>query len=385
MAEVVFWVSAAGLFATYLGYPAALALWARVAPRPVRRAALVPPVSVVVAARDEAARIGARVANLLALDYPADRLAVIVVSDGSSDDTAARAAAAAAGDPRVRVITLPRPSGKAAALNAGVRAASGEVIVFADARQRFAPDAVRRLVENFADPEVGAVSGRLLLEDPHGSGVGDGLGLYWRHELWLRARESDVGSMLGATGAIYAIRRRLYTPIPDDTILDDVRIPMQAVLAGTRAVLDTRAVALDVVAPSGGHELARKVRTLYGNYQLIASCPALLSPRRNPVFGRFLAHKLARLVVPAWLVGLGASSLVLREGVYAVAAVAQAAAYAIAGVGALRAARCAAPRRGPIDRIASAAYVFVLLNWAACLALVRFVRGDTRVWAKSRA
>ncbi len=386
MAETLFWVALLVVAGTYVGYPAVLAVWARLAPRPVRRAPVVPAVTVVVAVRDEGRLIEARLADLLASDYPPDRLDVVVVSDGSRDDTVARACAVAAAHPRVRVVRLPEPLGKAAALNAGVAEARGEIVVFADARQRFAPDAIRRLVENFADPTVGVVSGRLVLLDAAGTLVAAGLGLYWRHELWLRARESEVGSMLGATGAIYAIRRRLYQPIPAETILDDVLIPMQAVLAGSRAVLDPRAVAYDLVAASASQEFARKVRTLFGNYQLVALCPALLSPRANPVFGRFVVHKLARLAVPLHLVLLAGASLVLHSGVYAWAAVLQALAYAAAVAGAVRARRAGAlTRRHLLGRLTSAAYVFVLLNWAAWVALVRFLRGDQRVWVRHGA
>lgn len=382
MAEFVFALAFACVIGTYVGYPVVLWAWARFASRPIIRSAILPSVCVVIAARDEATRIGPRVANLLALDYPGDRLEVVVVSDGSTDGTAERAREAAGSDPRVRVIAFERPAGKAAALNAGVEAARGEIVVFADARQRFRPTTVRLLVENFADPTVGVASGRLVLEDPEGSEVGEGLSLYWHYELWLRSKESAIGSTLGATGAVYAIRRHLYRPIPPDTILDDVAIPMQAALAGTRTVLDERAVAVDVVAPSGDHELARKVRTLYGNYQLLARYPALLTPA-NPLLGRFLAHKVARLVVPLWLVLLAVATGFL-DGPYAVLAAAHWVAYGTALVGAAADGRQGRPR-GPLARVAGAAYVFVLLNWAACVALVRFLRRETATWVRGRA
>ncbi len=382
MAEIVFWVSLGCVLGTYVGYPLILWAWARLARRPVLRAPVLPTVSVVLAVRDEAARVAPRIADLLALDYPPDRLSVIVVSDGSRDGTPDRAREAAAGDPRVTVLTLDRPVGKAAALNAGVAAAQGDVVVFADARQRFRRSAVRLLVENFADPAVGVASGRLVLEDSDGSEVGEGLSLYWRYEIWLRSKESAVGSTLGATGAIYAIRRRLYEPIPPDTILDDVAIPMRAVLAGTRSVLDERAVAVDRVAATGDHELARKIRTLYGNYQLLARDPALLS-RRNPVLGRFLAHKVARLAVPAWLALLAVATVFL-DGGYAVFGLLHWAAYGVALVGSAADGRGGRPR-GPVARLAGAAYVFVLLNWAASVAFVRFLRGERAVWLRSRA
>jgi biofilm PGA synthesis N-glycosyltransferase PgaC len=380
LVELLFWLSLGVVVGTYAGYPLLLGVWARLARRPVLRGSITPHVTVIVAARDEAARIGGRVANLLDSDYPADRLEVVVISDGSADGTERVAWAIAASEPRVRVVAFDAPRGKGAALNAGVAAASGEILIFADARQRFAPDAIRRLVENFADPTVGVASGRLVLDDGGGTAVGLGLGAYWNHEVWLRSRESEIGSMLGATGAIYAMRRGLYRSIPDDTVLDDVLIPMQAVLTGARAVFDVRALAFDAAVRSGRHEFGRKVRTLYGNYQLLAIRPELLSPRRNPVFGRFVLHKLARLAVPMHLVVLAVTSLLLLEGVYAWALAGQLAAYLAAAAGA-----AGARARGPLARLTSGAYVFVLLNWAAVVALVRFARGDRHVWAKHRA
>ena len=266
--EVVFWLAAFVVIYVYVAYPLLLALWARLAPRPVHAAATTPAVSIVIAARNEADRIGPRLDNLLGLDYPPWLVQIIVVSDGSTDGTAEVLRRYA---PAVEAIHL-TAGGKARALNAGVARAQHELLVFTDARQQFAPDALRRLVAPFSDPTVGGVSGELILDCESGgaatTGIAEGVGSYWRYEKWLRRHESMIGSMLGATGAIYALRRRVWQPLPEQTILDDVLAPMRAVLASTRVVFEAGAHAIDwaVSAPA---ELRRKVRTLSGNFQIL--------------------------------------------------------------------------------------------------------------------
>jgi poly-beta-1,6-N-acetyl-D-glucosamine synthase len=338
----VFWVSLGLVVYVYAGYPLVLAGWARLRARARRTdEAVTPPVSVVLAARNEAARLPGRLENLLALDYPADRLEIVVVSDGSRDRTAQVLApylGEGPGRPRVRLLERPA-EGKASALNHGVAAASHDVLVFADARQRFSRDAVRRLVANFSDPSVGAVSGELLLDCETAdtdSSVADGVGAYWRYEKWLRARESEVDSMLGATGAIYAMRRSAWRPLPPGTILDDVLAPMRAVLGGWRVVFEPGARAFDVTAPDTGAEARRKQRTLAGNWQILALEPRLLVPIANRVWVQYCSHKIGRLLVPWALVAIFVSSLFLvRESpVYLVAVVAQAAFYGLAFYGA---------------------------------------------------
>lgn len=336
--EILFWASAFVIGYVYLGYPLLLALWARLAPRPPRRAPFAegtwPPVSIIIAARNEAARLPGRVENLLAQEYGGP-VEVIVVSDGSTDGTA-EALAPWAG--RVRLCEV-AAGGKPQALNAGVSAASGDVLVFADARQRFAPGSVRALVSNFADPQVGGATGELVLDCESGSGdssIGDGVGAYWKYEKWLRRNESLVRSTLGATGAIYALRRALWRPLPPETLLDDVLAPMRAVLAGYRIVFDERAVAYDRTAPDAATEARRKRRTLAGNYQILAQEPRLLVPVVNPVWLQYVSHKVGRLLVPWALVGAFVSSAALsgRAWVYTAAFAAQLAFYGLAAVGA---------------------------------------------------
>ncbi|MEZ5286661.1 MAG: glycosyltransferase [Vicinamibacterales bacterium] len=236
--EAVFWLSACLVVYVYAAYPALLALWARVAPRPVSAGTDTPPVTVVMAVRNEADHLRGRLDNLLSLDYPGDALQIIVVSDGSTDGTI---------DVLRRYRTVEAvcltPGGKARALNAGVARACHDVLVFTDARQRLrrtrCGSSWRR-----CPTSVGGVSGELVLDCENGAshdGISEGVGGYWRYEKWLRRHESIVGSTMGATGAIYALRRHLWQPLPEHTILDDVLAPMRAVLASTRVVFQTGA------------------------------------------------------------------------------------------------------------------------------------------------
>jgi cellulose synthase/poly-beta-1,6-N-acetylglucosamine synthase-like glycosyltransferase len=372
--RAVFWLSALLIVYVYVGYPVVLAVWARAVGNPSAAAApasrsqpILPGVSIIIAARNEAARLPARLDNLLSLDYPPDRRQIIVVSDGSTDETPA--VLAAFGD-RIEVIALP-PGGKAAALNAGVAHARHDVLIFADARQTFAPDAVRALVAPLADPRVGGVTGELVLgcestggrrrgtdrrgtsapdwrgtdrrrlADRRGhlaSSTAEGVGLYWRYEKTLRRLESAVGSTLGATGAIYALRRSLWRPLPEDTLLDDVLAPMRAVLAGQRIVFDDRATAFDHTPGDSSAEARRKIRTLAGNVQILWLEPRLLLPVVNPVWIQYVSHKVGRLLVPYALIALLAASIGLvghgQHPFFALALIAQCMVYLLGGYGA---------------------------------------------------
>jgi cellulose synthase/poly-beta-1,6-N-acetylglucosamine synthase-like glycosyltransferase len=267
----------------------------------------------------------------------------VVSLDGSTDGSERIAARFAARG--VQVVESVRHQGKAAALNRGVEAARGELVVFCDARQRLDPGAVRALVASFADPSVGAASGELVLLDGSGRIAADGVGLYWRYEKAVRAMESRIHSTVGATGALYAIRRELFAPLPEDTLLDDVLVPMRIVLAGHRTVFEPGARAYDHEAPPA-LEFARKVRTLAGNFQLLTFLPELLSPRSNPVFAQFVSHKLGRLLVPHLLVVLLVANLFLHSGVYLVFLVGQCTWYLLASAGALVARGGGGPRPG---------------------------------------
>ncbi|MGA9642624.1 MAG: glycosyltransferase family 2 protein [Terriglobales bacterium] len=373
--KFVFWASAAVVAYAYVGYP--LLLWLRSwwSPRPVMHGVNTPMVSAVMVVRNEEAAIAAKIENLLSLDYPAEKLEVVVVSDGSTDGTGRVLAEFAGKDLRVRTVMKAESSGKAAGLNDAISAARGEVLLFTDARQPIEPPALRLLIENFGDPAVGAASGELMLGDPASGETGKGMGLYWRIEKKIRELESASGSVAGATGAIYCARRELLDLLPEGTILDDVLLPMQVVRRGSRVIFDSRARAWDSPDLGSSREFSRKVRTLSGNYQLLQLAPWLLGSS-NRIRFEFVSHKLLRLLVPFALLGLLIASLFLRGPLYRTALFAQLAFYALSLIA------IAGMKIGPLSRIADPARTFVVLNSAAMVAFVNFVRGRKAVWVR---
>jgi len=320
--------------------------------------------------------IARKLENLLTLDYPQAKLDVVVVSDGSSDRTPAILAGYAR-DSRVRTLMKQVSQGKAAGLNDAIKLATGEVLLFTDARQQIEPGALRLLIENFADPDVGAASGELMLGDPTSGETGKGTGLYWRIEKKIRELESASGSVAGATGAIYCARRSLLdaSPLPEGAILDDVLLPMQIVRKGSRVIFDSRARAWDLPDLGEGREFSRKVRTLSGNYQILQLAPWLLSSE-NAIRFEFVSHKLLRLVVPFALLALLIASMFLPQPLYRAALGVQLAFYA------LSLAALAGVKLGPLSRIADPARTFVILNCAAMVAFINFATGRKAVWVR---
>jgi biofilm PGA synthesis N-glycosyltransferase PgaC len=331
-ARLVFWTSLLFVAYTYVGYPLLLALRRSLHGRPVARRSTQPTLSLVVAVYNEAERIEAKLRNLLSLDYPRSQLQILVALDGCTDHSE-RIVRRFAGE-GVEAVRLHTHAGKAVAINAAVARARGEIVVFADVRQRVAPDALQALADCFGDPTVGVVTGELVLADERGAEATDAVGAYWRYEKAIRAWESDLHSVVGATGALYAIRRELIPELPAGTILDDVLIPMHAVLRGARCVFEPRARIFDRTPCCAAVEYRRKVRTLAGNFQLLCLAPALLHPGRNPIWLQFMSHKVARLFVPYALLTLLASNLFLAGPVYAFFLAAQVAFYALALFGA---------------------------------------------------
>jgi cellulose synthase/poly-beta-1,6-N-acetylglucosamine synthase-like glycosyltransferase len=365
------------------------------------------------AVRNEAEVLPRKLLNLSEIDYPPDRCEMIVVSDGSTDGTnqvlagvgaplvgdrsvtapfsngisgaATRSAfpeplegPPQAGHPqgvgRLRALTLPQHQGKASALNCGIQAAKGEIVVFTDARQLIEPSAVRHLVANFADPAVGCVSGELILGEPQKGPSVNGVGVYWSMEKKIRQLESATGSVVGATGALYAIRRELTVPLPPGTILDDVYLPLHVVRQGRRVIFEPRGRAYDTLA-TGEQEFRRKVRTLLGNYQLLQLAPWLLTTA-NPVRFEFVCHKLLRLVVPFALASALVSSLLLKGVFFRLAFVLQLLFYGLATLAVFPA------RFGLVSRLANLSLAFVLLNTAAAVAFAYLVTGKKEVWAR---
>ncbi len=363
--EIFFWLCATCVLYTFVLYPLLLALRPRFRPpAPARRQPAPRTLSIIVAAHNEANHVARRLEELIAL-LSASGLdgEIIVVSDGSTDTTAK--VARQYEDRGVRVVELAVKRGKAFALTQGCAMARREILVFADMRQTWANDIFEQLLKNFTDPTVGGVSGDLVVESA--PGVMAGVALYWRYEKWLRKKESHVFSMIGATGAISAVRRQLFRPIPAGTLLDDVYWPLHVCLQGYRVVHEAQAVAYDRLPDKPRDEFRRKVRTLTGNFQLAALVPAALLPWRNPIWLQFVSHKLLRLVVPWALLGLLAASALLPQWWYQAMFSCQVGCYVLALLGLI-------PAIKPF-RPASAAASFLVLNSASWVAFWVWISG----------
>lgn len=314
--KIIFWGSALLVAYTYFGYPLLIAAWARFKKQPIQRRPLSLPVTIIISAYNEEQHIEAKLDSCFQQDYAQDLIQVIVVSDGSTDATEAIVNNYKRGDYQLKLITLKDHVGKAQALNSAVVASTGAILIFTDARQLLSKGAVSSLVANFADAKVGACSGELLFVDEDHRPNMSGVGLYWRFEKWLRETEASIHSMCGATGALYAIRRELFEFIPPGLVLDDVLIPMRAPLAGYRIVFDGNAQVYDHIAVSNEAEFTRKVRTLYGNYQLLSVEPRICIPKFNPIFFQFFSHKICRLLAPFGLIAMFIANLFLWSGIY---------------------------------------------------------------------
>jgi len=327
----LFWASLLLILYTYFGYPLLLLTAARLFPKPLVTGTDLPQVSILIAAYNEAPNIQAKLETCLNLDYPADRLEILIGSDASDDGM--DQIVTELGHERVRLVRLPSRSGKVTVLNRLAEEAKGEILFFTDARQRLAPDCLRVMVAYFADPSVGSVSGELMLLGKESGSFGEGVGFYWKYEKALRKAESKLNSMLGATGAIYTLRRELFVPAPADTLLDDMFYPLQAVLQGKRAVFAEAAHAYDQVSATPGSEMRRKVRTLAGNFQIFAQVSPLLLPFKSPIAWQFISHKLLRVLAPYFLLLLFLVNTVLRGSFYELFLAAQIAFYCLALIG----------------------------------------------------
>jgi cellulose synthase/poly-beta-1,6-N-acetylglucosamine synthase-like glycosyltransferase len=360
--KAVFWTSLGALAWTHAGYPAAAALASRLRPRPVHKGDGLPSVTIIVAAHDEEGVIERRLENLLALDYPPDRVEIVVASDASTDRTDELVEAFAAREPRVRLLRAPH-GGKVAAQNLAAREAGGEILAFSDANATWAPAALRALVRNLADADVGYVCGRLRLERPDGT---NREGAYWRYELSLRESESRLGSVTGGNGAIYAVRRSDYVEV-DPRFGHDLALPYVMVQRGRRAVYEPDAVAFEKPAPDIEDEFRRKVRMFEHCWAIVLEGRMLR--RVDPVYLlQLLSHRHLRYGSGVLHVLLLAASVWLaREGrPYRAALAAQLAVLAAAG------------------RPGLARY-YVLVSWATVVALAGYLRsGVPAVWEKTR-
>jgi cellulose synthase/poly-beta-1,6-N-acetylglucosamine synthase-like glycosyltransferase len=372
MTEFLFWLAAATVAYVYIGYPIVLIFLRGLRNRPVLRQPIEPRVSILVAAHNEAAVIEKKIRNTLALDYPHDRLELVIASDGSTDGTETIAERFADGE-KVRLIAYPRNRGKLATLNETVPLLKGEIVAFSDASSMLAPDAIRNLVSSFADPEVGAVSGVYKVRNTDEAQLGRQEDLYWQYETFLKIQEAASGSILGAHGSLYAIRRALYSTPPPEMINDDYIIPLRVLQQGYRVAYEPRAIAYEEATDMGG--FGRRIRIMTGNIEQLREIKGLLQPVQPLALFFFLSHKLGRLAVPPAMVVLIVCNLILLQiPFYFVLGCLQLAFYGLVIVG-------AAGRL--IPRAIRLPYYFCMINAAALVGMYHVISGRRRMAWKS--
>jgi cellulose synthase/poly-beta-1,6-N-acetylglucosamine synthase-like glycosyltransferase len=364
-------IGTAIVFYTIVGYPLLLALFFRRSGTPVRKdLGFRTTVSVLLAVHNGERFIRKKLECLLALDYPPELMEILVVSDGSTDAT--DAIVESFSGRRVRLLRAPR-GGKPAALNLGLRHASGEILFFTDVRQALPPDSLSQLVANFADPTVGAVTGEPRFLDPESTGEQADMEVYWRYELWVRRRHAEIDSACNTTGWIYALRRSLAEPIPNDSLTDDAVIPLKALLRGYRVIVDPEAVAFDFPDIQGG-EFLRKMRTLAGLWQVHLRLPSLLGPANRMRF-HFLSHKSSRLALPWAILLICAATWALPASLFRQFLLAsELLLLAAAGVD------CILPKASWFKRISSPARSFLVMNAASLLSICVFFVPSRLLW-----
>lgn len=371
--EILFWTCLGVCVWIYCGYPLLMAILAKARPRPPKRADIRPTVTLLIPAYNEASVLEEKLANSRHLDYPRELLEILVVSDGSTDgtDDLVRRAAASAPD-TIRLLRQPR-SGKAFALNRGAEEAHGEILVLTDANALLEPDALGWLVAPFADSDVGGVCGRKRARAARDTDTTEqGEGLYWRFDQWLKEQESRVGSVFAADGTLYAVRRRLYSPIVDPAQADDIAISARIVLQGYRLVSEPRAVAWEAAPAEGRDELRRKIRVTNHSVRALWNLGSGLWTSGFYSL-ELLSHKLVRHLVPFFLVPMFLANLGLAgvTPLYGALAGGQIGFYLLAAAGALL-------RHRPVGRwkVLSIPYYFTLVNLAAFLGVLSILRGD---------
>ena len=369
-AEVVFWLSALALLYTYAGYPLLLALVSALRPRKVSRGEFEPTVTIIITAYNEDRDLSAKLENTLALDYPRELLEIIVASDCSTDrtDDIARSFA-------VRGVQLYRQSqrlGKTAAQNSAVEQAHGEIILFSDATSLYQHSAVRAILPSFADANVGCVAGRLEYVDESGSRVGRGARSYWSYETFLKRHESRVGSLIGASGCLYAVRRSAYIPLYHEACSDFI-IATKMVEQGLRAVFEPNAVCTEQTNRQSDKELKMRVRIIAQTFTDLWRHRSVLNPLRSGFYGvQLLSHKVMRYLVPFFLMGLFVSSGALATGsvLYRMMFAAQIICYACPGLAWLL------DRVGIRSRLLAFPQYFMLANLASLIGCYKFLRGQ---------
>jgi cellulose synthase/poly-beta-1,6-N-acetylglucosamine synthase-like glycosyltransferase len=335
-----------------------------------------PRVALLIAAYNEAEVIEQRIVNALALDYPRDRLQIVIASDGSQDTTAEICRGYAG---CVRVLDFPQRRGKAATLNAAVAQLDADIIVFSDANTSMDIESVRRLAEWFIDPRAGAVCGRLVLTDPQTGRNVDSV--YWRYETFLKRCEGWLDGPLGANGAIYAIRRNLFVPLGPGTLVDDLLVPLSAKLKyGCRIVYDPRAVAFEESAPDLRGEYRRRTRIGTGALQAVGTLWPLLGPRYGWTAFTFWSHKIFRWACPLFMIASFLACLMLSgESLYRGLLLAQAIFYALCALGAV------VTTTNRMARFLRVLSLFASMNVALLIGFVRwFAQSQSGIWIRTQ-
>ena len=369
-AGIIFWLSAAALFYAYVGYPLLLVMVSSLRGRAVKRGDLTPTVSVIITAYNEERDLAAKLENTLALDYDRTKLEVIVATDCSTDRTDEIAREFAP-----RGVRLHRQSvrlGKTAAQNAAIEQAKGEIILFSDATTLYQPDVLRVMSRSFADPAVGCVAGRLIYVDPAQSSVGRGARSYWGYETFLKRHESHVGSLIGASGCLYAVRRSAYVPLYNEAC-SDFLIATKMVEQGLRAVYEPEAVCTEETNSRTDRELRMRVRVITQTFTDLWRHRSMMNPARSGFYAiQLLSHKVVRYLVPFFLILLLVASILLAPGsiFYAALLFAQIVFYATAALS------CVLEYFGVHSRLLSLPQYFVLANLASLVAFYKFLSGE---------
>lgn len=381
--KLLFWLLIASGIYCYFGYPVLLFILAKFFPRKIQKAPIFPTVSIILSVWNEQDVIEGKLRNLSNLNYPKEKTEILIGSDASDDRT--NAIIQGYPDPRLRLFVNPVRQGKMATLNNLVQNARHEILIFTDARQLLDANAITELTANFSDPYVGCVSGELVLSEGK-TAASRGINLYWNYEKFIRRQESRFHSMLGATGAIYAMRRKLFMSGPDDMVLDDMYFPFRVIRQGYRAVFDDRAKAFDEVAQTPLEEHRRKVRTLYGNYQIFRRMPEMFNPWVSPIAWQLFSHKFLRLMMPFVLIGIFIlNTAFLSISLYRIVFILQCVFYAMAILGCLVNRREGRYGLSSLGRLCSIPQMFCLLNFSAVSGLVRYTfTGQKVTWEKAR-
>lgn len=369
--KLLFWISLVMIFYTYIGYPVLIYLLSIIFKRQVKKEEIYPTVSILIAAYNEEKCIEDKILSIKKLDYPEDKIEILIGSDGSEDRTDEIASKFV--NERLSLFRLQLREGKPSVLNSLAAHAKNEILVFTDARQKLEKDCLKKLIRNFADVLVGSVSSQLVFEDDAGK---KGIGAYWNYEKFIRNRESAIGSMLGATGALYAIRKELFSVLPDNLILDDVYVPLKIVEKGYRAIFEPEAIIYDLVARDAGQEFQRKARTLAGNFQAFSFFRSLFNPFKSPIAFQLISHKLLRLLVPFLLIIIFISNMLMLDTTYyLIIFAAQLLFYFTAFLGAMLQER---------NNLFDIPHMFCVMNLAAVVGLYRFLfNKQSVVWKKT--